>query len=243
MEAELRDATGVTNQSDYCVALLYLGRTQEAVERLEKLEQEHPGQYFIAANLGTAYELAGRNEEALRWINEGIKRNPASHEGTEWLHAKILEAKLAQQEDSEYFATHSVLNLDPAKLSAEAISETQTMSLDEMARAIEQQLAERMQFVKPPDAAVASLLYDFAAIDARRNSLESATRVLQLAIEYGYPKARADALNQRFERRIFWATTAQYTLLAIAGGLLVWGLRVLRKRGKLVLTLRRPKQG
>jgi len=48
-------------------------------------------------DLGTAYELAGKNEPALRWIREGLRRNPNSHKGTEWLHVKILEAKIEQE--------------------------------------------------------------------------------------------------------------------------------------------------
>ena len=99
MESDLRSSTNFTDRSDYAVALMYLGRHQEAVTLLHQLEAERPGEYFVAGNLGTAYELTGKNEEALRWIREAIRRNPAAHEGTEWLHAKILEAKIAQQKD------------------------------------------------------------------------------------------------------------------------------------------------
>src|ERR1035438_3127652 len=59
MEAELSGATNYNERSDYSVALMYLSRNREAVELLNKLEQEQPGHYFIAANLGTAY----RSEE------------------------------------------------------------------------------------------------------------------------------------------------------------------------------------
>src|SRR5262245_12116318 len=69
METALRSATNFNDRSDYSVALMYLGRNQEAVALLEQLEKEKPGEYFIAANLGTACELSGNNEEALRWIN------------------------------------------------------------------------------------------------------------------------------------------------------------------------------
>ena len=82
MEADLRSSTNFNDRSDYAIALMYLGRGQEAVELLQKLEKEQPGQYFVAANLGTAYELTGHNEEAAHWIEEGIRRNPESHEGS-----------------------------------------------------------------------------------------------------------------------------------------------------------------
>jgi hypothetical protein len=75
MEKELRNATSLAERNDYAVALMYLGRSSEAVELLKKLEAEAPGKYEIAANLGTAYELCGNNLEALHWIKEGIHRN------------------------------------------------------------------------------------------------------------------------------------------------------------------------
>jgi tetratricopeptide (TPR) repeat protein len=111
MEENLRSTTSFNDRNRYAVALMFLGRSSEAVELLNKLETEEPGHFFIAANLGTAYELAGRNAEALKWINEGIRRNPNDHKGTEWLHAKILEAKIAQDKDPNYFEKHSVLEL------------------------------------------------------------------------------------------------------------------------------------
>jgi len=240
MEAELRSATGFTNRSDYCVALMYLGRSQEAVTRLEQLEREQPGHYYIAANLGTAYELAGNNAKALHWIREGMKRNPDSHGGTEWLHARILETKLALEKDPHHLRTHSVLELHPASINEEIAIDGQRMSAADVRTAIEYQLIERMQFVKPPDAVVASLIYDYAAIDAVGNSLESARKVIQLAITYGYPQEGADRLLKSFERRIFWANVVFWGVvsLAILGG--AWLLYVLYRRGIFILSWRRP---
>lgn len=190
MEASLRGATNFNDRSDYSVALMYLGRSPAAVELLQQLEKEKPGQYFIAANLGTAYELSGNNEEALRWINEGLRRDPDSHEGTEWLHAKILEAKIAQQKDPNFFKNHSVLELQPQTLGDAVSIGQQTISRKQLAEAIQHQLAERVQFVKPPDPAVASLLFDYAAIEAVSTTLESAKSILEMAMEYGYPPTR-----------------------------------------------------
>jgi hypothetical protein len=79
--------------SDAAVQTLLRGDAGKAVERLKDIDFDYPGRYFIAANLGTAYELAGDDENALKWILEGIKCNPQSHMRTEWLHARILEAK------------------------------------------------------------------------------------------------------------------------------------------------------
>ena len=85
---------------------------KEAIELLEELEKKSPGQYAVAANLGTAYELNGDNRKALEWIKKGVERNPESHFGTEWLHVKILEAKIAIEQNPEWLSNHSVLETD-----------------------------------------------------------------------------------------------------------------------------------
>lgn len=59
IEAKLRGSTKFEDRSDYAVALMYLGRSSEAVELLQSLEREQPGDYSVAANLGTALELSG----------------------------------------------------------------------------------------------------------------------------------------------------------------------------------------
>ncbi len=79
--------------------LMRLSRAQEAVKFLEASEKKRPGRYQTAANLGTAYELTGNLVQARRWIKEGIARDPSSHEGTEWLHLRILDARLALTQD------------------------------------------------------------------------------------------------------------------------------------------------
>lgn len=227
MEAELRGTTNFNDRSDYSVALMYLGRANEAVDLLEKLEKEKPGEYFIAANLGTAYELAGNNDQALRWIKEGIRRNPASHEGTEWLHVKILEAKVAQQADSHYFENHSVLNLRPETMGQDLAVGGQRLPPKSVAEAIRYQLSERLKFVKPSDTAVASLLFDYAAIEAATGTLESAKRILQMAVEYGYPMQNVQPLMKLYDRRIAWRKTKQYSSyagVAMLGAVLLWWL-------------------
>lgn len=244
MEADLRGSTNFNDRSDYSVALLYLGRNKEAVELLKKLEREQPGQYFIAANLGTAYELSGNNEEALRWIKEGIHRNPDSHKGTEWLHARILEAKIAQEKDTDYFKGHSVLGFQAENIGDPITIDGQKFSPKEVADAIQYQLQERMQFVKPPDPVVASLLFDYAAIEAATKTLESAEGLLQMAVQYGYPSEKVQPLMNIYDKRIAWRKTKQYTTYVLIGAALIGLLVILYKRGIFVISsrdLKRPR--
>jgi hypothetical protein len=236
LEAKLRGSTNFNDRSDYSIALMYLGRSGEAVTLLEKLEAERPGEYFIAANLGTAYELSGINEKALKWINEGIHRNPKSHEGTEWLHAKILEAKIAAASDNTFFEKHSVLELEPGRISESIDVNGTKLSPEQLARAIEYQLSERMQFVKPPDPAVASLLFDYAAIEAATRSMEGAKKILEMADQYGYPRNKIVPLVAELDQKIFAKKLRDRWLLGVIGSVVILLLVVAYKRGIFVLS-------
>jgi hypothetical protein len=99
-------------RNDYAVTLIHLGQVAEALKLLREIEGQQPGLYATAANIGTALELSGDNVEALRWIRESIRRNAKAHEGTEWVHVAILEAKLAQAKDPTWLDAHSVLGSD-----------------------------------------------------------------------------------------------------------------------------------
>src|SRR6185503_20994462 len=68
------------DRSDLAVTLVYKGETARAIEILKEVEEDKPGEYVVAANLGTAYELHGDLVAARRWIAEAIRRNPYSHE-------------------------------------------------------------------------------------------------------------------------------------------------------------------
>lgn len=242
MEAELRNSTNFNDRSDYSIALMYLGRSKEAVELLKTLEKEQPGHYFVAANLGTAYELSGDNEAAARWIAEGIRRNPESHEGTEWLHLKILEAKIAQEKDPDYFKKHSVLDLRPESVGSGASIGQERLSPSQITKAIQHQLTERLQFVKPPDAAVASLLFDYAAIEAATGTLEFAEKVLHMSVDYGYPPEQVQPLIAMYDRRIVWRKVQQYGFYGVLALCGLGVLYLLYRRGIFVLSSRDLRQ-
>jgi len=203
-------------RNDYAVVLLHLGEVDEALRILQGVERSNPGLYATATNLGTAYELAGDNARALQWIREGIRRNPASHEGTEWLHASILIAKQARAKNPAYFAARSVLNMDfgnaaiprrPTRVPLD--NARKAVSLEDTAQAIFVQLHERLQFVKPPDPVVGDLLFDYANLLMLTGTMESASAVYDLAVQYGAPrsalakqrKAYAQSLIKRAKKR------------------------------------------
>lgn len=240
LEAKLRSSTTFEDRSDYAVALMYLGRSPEAVKLLNALELERPGDYSIAANLGTALELSGDNAGALHWIREGIHRNPKSHSGTEWLHVKILESKLAQERDPSHFSTHSVLELNPDALGKIVKIDGTDFSLESLREALRYQLKERVQFVKPPDAVVATLLLDYAAVEAAARTLESAETLLRMATQYGLPQSRVQSLLDRYGHQITVRKIREYTITLAIGlffcGLVFAVLKELHKSGHFVIS-------
>ncbi|HYC88696.1 MAG TPA: tetratricopeptide repeat protein [Thermoanaerobaculia bacterium] len=178
-------------RNDYAVTLLHTGETAEAIRILRALEKERPGRYETAVNLGTALELAGQNAEALRWIREGIRRNSNAHDGTEWLHVRILEAKLALARDPKWLATHSIVGLDfgqdvvPKKLHFwpdDNRGREATPSV--VRRAFYYQIDERVDFVKPPDPVFAGLLFDWGNLEMLTGTLETAEVLYVEALQY-----------------------------------------------------------
>lgn len=153
---------------------VFKGDYLNAISLLQKAEAAAPGHYSVAASLGTTYELAGQNSNALRWITEALRRNPDAHDKTEWVHLLVLQAKVrSEQQPSaafaalitlpEEFTEHTLISIPGAK-----------HPVSEVKRAIHYQLRERMKFVKPTDIYVADLLYTLSLIDARLHGYESA---------------------------------------------------------------------
>jgi len=215
------------------VEAMLLGNPQAAVSLLLKIERANPGQYSTAVNLGTAYELAGENDNALKWISEGIVRNKDSHYGTEWLHQRILETKIRLAADPQYLASHRIIPL-PNEFTAETNVKVDgsEYSVAEIARTIYYQLSERMIFVKPKDPIVADLLFTLAQIEAHTTSVESAFQILEKSRSYGfadpsllqqtsikYQSSIARGQSILFRRKLYKYTALILLVVAISSGI------------------------
>lgn len=191
-----------------------------AVEKLDALEAAHPGNYSTAANLGTAYELAGDNKKALHWITEGMKRNEDSHYGTEWLHKKILETKIAMESDPDYLKKNHILSFSEDRSPDKPYTyeyDGRWFHYEELLKALHYQLGERMLFVKPKNPVVADLLYSFAVLEATTRVLEPAVELLQFAKEYGYHDVvEIDSRMVRYQETI--DSTWKFTGKDVVGG-------------------------
>lgn len=193
--------------------LIYSGHSSEAIPLLQKAEETTPGNYSIAANLGTAFELVGDNKSALRWIQTAMQRNPASHQGTEWVHVLVLEAKLHDATAPGSGLSTSLVPV-PERMKADTlitiggISRTATS----VREALYYQLYERMLFVKPKDPYVADLLFSLATIDANLSGVEGARQLLRLSGEYGFQEtARVQTLEHAIDHALtvakIWSIT------------------------------------
>ncbi|HKP70668.1 MAG TPA: hypothetical protein VJV05_15380 [Pyrinomonadaceae bacterium] len=181
-----------TNKTNTAVAMLHLGMVGKAIKILEEIERTDPGRYYTAANLGTAYELNGEDAKALEWIREGITRNADAHNGSEWLHVKILEAKLSLAKDPNWLTNNSVIGVH--RISNEQLLMTGDVTAGNLGRPIDlnlvekaliYQLHERLEFIEAPEGVVANLLYDLSRILARTRGPEHATIVRAFAQSYG----------------------------------------------------------
>jgi hypothetical protein len=225
MLAELRLAAengDYRAKSDYAVALIRHGDVAPAVEILKAIEAEKPGEYVIASNLGTAYELAGDDQHALEWITTGLRRNPESHDSSEWLHVKILEAKLAMAKDPAWLNSHSILGLDFATADTPTTPKQTVTDLDGHAKtladvrsALEYQLRERLSLVEFPDAVVANLLFDLGNLLMLDKTSDLAYWVYQAADRYA--KGGEPLIHRRLvaSRPANWGVGDIWPLLSI----------------------------
>jgi tetratricopeptide (TPR) repeat protein len=183
-----RTNKNIDNYSDYGVVLVYLGKYEEALKVFTEIEKLKPGRYATAANLGTTYELLGQNHQAWSWIKKALKIDPASHNNSEWLHLKILDAKIKGE---QYFTTRFLLgagfgedSIPKSKLSKEQLSGLRD--------ALFYQLHERVSFIKPKDKIMALLLFELGNIIAITNDVTISLDIFDKAKAYGYSSAILD---------------------------------------------------
>lgn len=166
--------------SDYAVLQMKIDDKEQGLSILEKLYAEHPDEYNIIANLGTAYEIMGQDQKALDLLKKAVAINPISHYGSEWIHINILEQKLgAKQYDK-------IINLGVKDFSTWIIDKSYIFPrpADSLKIQIAYQLHERIGFIKAPDSVISHLILDFADIIAKTDVRDSATIFYNYAIHY-----------------------------------------------------------
>jgi tetratricopeptide (TPR) repeat protein len=89
--------------NDLAGAHLRLGEARMAAELLETVTNRFKDDYGIHANLGTAYHLLGRYQEAEREIARDLEINPDAHFGLEKYHLALLQYLVC---DADFQRTH-----------------------------------------------------------------------------------------------------------------------------------------
>lgn len=77
--------------NDLAGAHIRLGESKLAAELLESVVTRFPDDYGVHANLGTAYHLLGRYQEAEKEIARDLEINPDAHFGLEKYHLALLQ--------------------------------------------------------------------------------------------------------------------------------------------------------
>ena len=175
--------------SDRGYVLVIQGKYKEALDLYLNIEKSHPNRYSTASNLGTIYELLGDNTNALKWIKKSVAISPDSHNGSEWLHIKILEAKLNPNTiTSEFFIKTSFGNFDMP------VSDLSWDQTEKLTKSIYYQLNERMSFIKSEDPIIALLLFELGNLAMIDGNIFDANQIYKQAKEYGY---NSDLLTKR----------------------------------------------
>ncbi|CAM3561335.1 tetratricopeptide repeat protein [Flavobacterium chungbukense] len=168
--------------SDKGYLLIVLGNYNEAENLYLNIERIEPNRYSTASNLGTLYELMGENQKAYKWIKKSIEINPESHNSSEWLHLKILEAKIKnlQNVTGQFLigTNFGTAGKPKTKFSKEEI--------DKLAKAIYFQVNERISFIEPKDKIIAILLFELGNLVQLKGEHENALQIYRSARTYGY---------------------------------------------------------
>lgn len=174
--------------SDKGLLLILLGQYHEAIKLYLTIEQLQPNRYSTASNIGTAYELIGENEKALQWIKKSIDIDPSSHYGSEWIHAKILEAKI---KGKKFYNSNFILGTDFGTDKSPK-STLEITKLKKLSSELYYQLNERVSFVKPKDEIVAMLLFELGNVAFLTDNFSDAIEDYNEAKRYGFTESLLD---------------------------------------------------
>lgn len=179
-QGHLPKTKSVEDLNDYGVLLIYAHQYDQAIQIYKQIEKLHPNLAKTAANLGTAYELAGQSEKAKYWIEQGMQRDPNIHQGSEWIHVKILDAKIQQQKDSIWIQSHDVLGLDFGQ-AVEPKAKVKTVQfqhkhydLDKILLHSQIQMDQRLKFLDR-DPISAQIIFNMANIEMLNYNLADKT--------------------------------------------------------------------
>jgi tetratricopeptide (TPR) repeat protein len=174
--------------SDKGLILILQEKYQEAINLYLTIEKMKPNRYSTASNIGTAYELIGDNENALKWIKKAVEINPESHFRSEWIHVAILEAKI---KGDAWINADSLIKMNFGT-ERKPHSNLSQEELTALSHALYYQLKERMSFIAPKDPIVAQLLFELGNVYYLKGQFKDALGTYQQAKKYGFQSQLMD---------------------------------------------------
>ncbi|MGN6647700.1 MAG: tetratricopeptide repeat protein [Cytophaga sp.] len=168
--------------SDYGLIKIVQGKYEEAKNVFLEIEKIKPGRFETAANLGTTYERLGDYSNALKWIKTAIAIEPLSHIDSEWLHVKILEAKI---HGDTYITSDFLINTDFGDDTIPSTNLNQSQLL-KLKSELFYQLNEQITFQKSEDKIIGLLLFDLGNSLLALNRANAAIEAYEMAKTYGY---------------------------------------------------------
>ncbi|NML19443.1 tetratricopeptide repeat protein [Pseudoflavitalea sp. G-6-1-2] len=222
-------------KSDYAIMQLKLGDKQEGLQILEELYKQHPNEYNIVANLGTAYELNGNNAKALEFLKKALALNPGSHYHSEWIHVNILEQELSDSPDYT-----KIINLGIKDFQGWLIDKTYKFpqEADSLKVQLAYQLHERISFIDKPNKVIGQLVLDFADIIAKTGNKNDAYQFYNFALSYdsslkktietrvGGVKSEQKVVKEKFQ----WASIIWAIPLAALGLVFLAWLKAMKQK-------------
>jgi hypothetical protein len=82
--------------ADLGAIYIRLGKVPEAVGLLRQAQREHPNHFFIAANLGTAWQLQGDLQQAALGLEQAVRLAPGKYQPFEEYHLKLVRLRLRE---------------------------------------------------------------------------------------------------------------------------------------------------
>jgi tetratricopeptide (TPR) repeat protein len=129
--------------ADLGAIYIRLGDLGKAVAVLQPAQRDHPQNFRLAANLGTAWQLSGDLDQAAACLQQSAHLSPGKYQKAEELHLKLVRLRGRQpREAQELDDLFGVRFVGPGgKYAAGRLDETQRKALPDDAPALVQQLA------------------------------------------------------------------------------------------------------
>lgn len=170
--------------SNKALALMKLGKVSQAKNILVDLVLRNPKEYSMVANLGTAYELSGELDSALKYISKGLTINSKSHYGSEWIHVELLKAKIKRKRSRYHIIKNSILSDEI--LESKRDTSRRRWRRSRVLGHIYRQVRTRAPFTPAPNEVIWNLLITAGEFAQKHDTYENALLAFAYSRKYAH---------------------------------------------------------